>query len=262
MGAIPGIGACPHSFPPDSNINCHIDMKVITTLATLIIASGTNALAQESFTRHIQQNEQGKGTVTIDHSPAIDRLVNGLDNRQTDNRETTQTPQTAETHKEKIDKARNEAATKEKKDSTNNTKKDTIRRVERPDTTRHQDKNEPQQTTPRRPETTTDREPDIPVVDMRKKIMRRSYKVTGYRVQAYAGGNTRSDKLRAQQIGEQIKMAYPDVPVYVHFYSPRWICRVGNYRSIEEATRMLGNLRRMGFKQASIVKGKITVQYE
>ena len=51
------------------------------------------------------------------------------------------------------------------------------------------------------------------------------------------------------------------MPVYVHFYSPRWICRVGNYRTYEEAHQMLQNLRKLGYNQASIVKGKITVQY-
>jgi hypothetical protein len=102
---------------------------------------------------------------------------------------------------------------------------------------------------------------DIPVVDLRKKVMRKSYKVTGYRVQAFAGGNSRQDKIKAQQIGNNLKMQFPDQPIYVHFYSPRWICRVGNYRSYEEADRMLRAVHKMGYKSASIVRGKITVQY-
>lgn len=99
----------------------------------------------------------------------------------------------------------------------------------------------------------------IPTVDMRKKVMRGSRKVTGYRVQAFAGGNTRADKMKAQQAGNDIKMRFPDQPIYVHFYSPRWICRVGNYRSLGEAEKMLRAVRKMGFKAATIVKGKITV---
>src|SRR3712207_9310542 len=86
---------------------------------------------------------------------------------------------------------------------------------------------------------------------MRKKIMRRSYKVTGYRVQAFAGGNSRQDRIKAEQIGSKIKMKYPDEPVYVHFYSPRWICRIGNYRSFEEANRMLQRVKAMGYRQRS-----------
>lgn len=98
-------------------------------------------------------------------------------------------------------------------------------------------------------------------VDMHKKVIRGGTKVTGYRVQAFAGGNSRQDRLRAEQIGNNIKSHYGNVPVYVHFYSPRWICRVGNYRTYEEAHQMLQKLRALGYNQASIVKGKITVQY-
>lgn len=112
-----------------------------------------------------------------------------------------------------------------------------------------------------RKEETEEAESDIPIVDLRKKVMRNSYKTTGYRVQAFAGGNTRADRQRAEQIGNEIKMKFPDQPIYVHFYSPRWICRVGNYRTYEEAHQMLQAIQDMGHKQASIVKGKITVQY-
>ncbi|MBR5440977.1 MAG: SPOR domain-containing protein [Prevotella sp.] len=98
-------------------------------------------------------------------------------------------------------------------------------------------------------------------VDMSKKVMRNSHKVTGFRVQAFAGGNTREDKRKAEEARDKIKRAYPSEPVYVHFYSPRWICRVGNYRTQEEANRMLRNIRNLGYRQAVVVKGKITVQY-
>lgn len=87
------------------------------------------------------------------------------------------------------------------------------------------------------------------------------HKVMGYRVQAFAGGNSRKDRQMAEQIRNNIKAHYANVPVYVHFYSPRWICRVGNYRTYEEAHQMMVNLQKLGYKQASIVKGKITVQY-
>ena len=92
--------------------------------------------------------------------------------------------------------------------------------------------------------------------------MRGGYKVNGYRVQAFAGGNQRKDRQKAEQVGNTINANYPDTPVYVHFYSPRWICRVGNYRTYEEAHEMLMNIRnKLGISGASIVKGKITVPY-
>ena len=106
------------------------------------------------------------------------------------------------------------------------------------------------------PDSSTPEEPD-----MSKKVMKNSYKVTGYRVQAFAGGNTRSDRQKAENVGNAIKRRFPEQPIYVHFYSPRWICRVGNFRTYEEAHAMLLEIREMGYKQASIVKGKISVQY-
>ena len=98
-------------------------------------------------------------------------------------------------------------------------------------------------------------------VDMSKKVMRGAQKVNGFRVQAYAGGNTRAAKQAAEAAKNKIKRAYPSEPIYVHFISPRWICRVGNYRTQEEAQRMLSNIKKLGFPQAVIVRGKISVQY-
>ena len=98
------------------------------------------------------------------------------------------------------------------------------------------------------------------VADGRKKVMVGGYKINGYRVQAFAGGNQRRDRQQAEQVGNTIKANFPGEPVYVHFYSPRWICRVGNYRTYEEAHQMLLNIRKLGISGASIVKGKITVQ--
>ncbi len=61
--------------------------------------------------------------------------------------------------------------------------------------------------------------------------------------------------------GNQLKVHFPEQPVYVHFYSPRWICRMGNFRSLAEAQKMLAKVRSLGYRQACLVKGQITVQY-
>ncbi|MBR2015793.1 MAG: SPOR domain-containing protein [Prevotella sp.] len=92
-------------------------------------------------------------------------------------------------------------------------------------------------------------------------VIRKTYKTNGYRVQVFAGGNSRSDRQKAERTGNTIKINFPDEPVYVHFYSPRWICRVGNYRTYEEAHQILTAVKQLGYEQATIVKGKITVQF-
>ncbi len=122
------------------------------------------------------------------------------------------------------------------------------------DSSRHQGKVPPEEATHDTKEDT-----ESPAVDTRKKVMRKSYKVDGYRVQVFAGGNSRNDKIKAQRTGNDIKQSFPELPVYVHFYSPRWICRVGNFRTFEEANNILHQIQEMGYKQACIVSGKITV---
>lgn len=89
----------------------------------------------------------------------------------------------------------------------------------------------------------------------------RTYKTTGYRIQVFAGGNTRRDRQRAEQAKTRLKNLFPEEAVYVHFYSPRWICRVGNYRTYDEALRMKKEIKQMGFESATIVKGQITAYY-
>ena len=97
-------------------------------------------------------------------------------------------------------------------------------------------------------------------IDRSKKIMK-GQKVNGWRVQVFAGGNGRVDRQKAERIGDEIKTLFPNEPVYVHFYSPRWICRMGNYRTYEEAHDVLTKVKSLGYPSAVIVKGKITVFY-
>lgn len=184
-----------------------------------------NASAQ-TYTQRIQHRTAGKGTVTIHQSSDIDQLVNeAILTARTTSPETASATAPTTTNKPTTSALANTA---------------TANAVTSP-------------------ESSTSEPSDMPV-DNTKKIMK-GYKVNGYRVQAFAGGNTRKDRILAEQTGDRIKDSFPEVPVYVHFYSPRWICRVGNYRTYEEAHQMLVSLRNQGFTQATIVKGKITVQY-
>jgi len=188
-------------------------------LLTTLCAGILLNASAQTFTQHVQQQKAGQGTVTIHESQEIDQLVNSVILG------TTATPTKPATPT---------SPTK----SANPTKA----------------------TSPTTPTTTgNDTTPEEDPVDLTKKIRSGGIKVNGYRVQAFAGGNSRKDRQQAESVGNQIKSNYPEVPVYVHFYSPRWICRVGNYRTYEEAHQMLLSLRKMGFTEAIIVKGKITV---
>ena len=185
-------------------------------------------LSAQSYLEHLQQNEQGLGTVSVTQSKEISDLVNGV------------LPPAPVT---KPATAAGNAKEEEKKEE--------------------EKKEEPKERQALRPDMPkTDPEGTGEVeVDMSKKILRGAQKVNGYRVQVYAGGNSREAKQQAEEAGRVVKRAYPSEPIYVHFYSPRWICRMGNYRTLDEANRMLTNVKKLGYKQAVVVKGKITVQY-
>ena len=200
-------------------------MKRIAVIAILTTGCLGGGQAQ-TFLDRLKKPAKDKAVVTVTQDAAIDKLVNG--------------DITAKTTV--VNKKEHAASTKKESAHSASTKKESAHSAS---TT----------TTPPASSSTIE-EPD-----MSNKVMKNSYKVTGYRVQAFAGGNKRDDRQAAENVGNAIKRRFPEQPIYVHFYSPRWICRVGNFRTYEEAHAMLVEIREMGYKQASIVKGKISVQY-
>ena len=88
-------------------------------------------------------------------------------------------------------------------------------------------------------------------------------KARGYRVQVYAGNNSRTARQEANEVAEAVKGEFPDLPVYAFFQPPRWLCRVGDYRSIEEADASMRRLKATGkFKEVSIVREQINIPLE
>ena len=195
---------------------------------TLCIGCICAADAQSSFTQRLQQSKNGEGKITVTQDKAIDELVNGpVVTAPTRTKTTTTQQKPTETQQKTTEKPA------EKKEL------------------------EPKAVAVEHHDTTTIVAPE----EIQKKIMK-GVKVAGYRVQVFAGGNTRNDRMKAERIGSEIKSLFPGVPVYVHFYSPRWICRMGNYRTYEEAHAVLERVKNNGYQSAIIVKGKITVQYQ
>ena len=202
---------------------------------TLCIGCITVADAQSSFTQRLQQSKSGEGKITVTQDKAIDELVNGPAVVPAKPKTNTTTTQPKATEKKEKNK---------EKDNITATNQD--KKTEQPKVVvvEHHDS------------TTIDTAPE----EIQKKVLK-GVKVAGYRVQVFAGGNTRNDRIKAERIGSEIKGLFPGVPVYVHFYSPRWICRMGNYRTYEEAHAVLQRVKNNGYQSAIIVKGKITVSY-
>ncbi|MDR2917129.1 MAG: SPOR domain-containing protein [Tannerella sp.] len=72
----------------------------------------------------------------------------------------------------------------------------------------------------------------------------KTYLVTkGYRIQVYSGNNQRTSKDEAFSLQSKIKELYSGIDAYVTYNAPFWKLHVGNYRSFEEASFMLRELR-------------------
>lgn len=88
-------------------------------------------------------------------------------------------------------------------------------------------------------------------------------KTRGFRVQVYAGNNSRAAREAAMYVAEKVKKEFPDMPVYTYFQPPRWLCRVGDFKSIEEAHVAMRKLKLTGeFKETAIVREQINIPIE
>lgn len=208
-------------------------MRQFAVILLLVSGYALQAGAQ-SFLDEVKSRKAGEGTVTVTQSKDIDELVNNARLVRSASSSSGQTQNTGKEAAAGNTEHRREQGKREQADNTIKEQHNATGGIASPDT---------------------------PSVSTGKKVMLNSRKITGYRIQIFSGGNSREDRQKAESIGSTIKMKYPGLPVYVHFYSPRWICRAGNFRTYQEAESVLKELKSMGYKQACIVKGKITVAY-
>lgn len=91
----------------------------------------------------------------------------------------------------------------------------------------------------------------------------KTIETAGYRIQLYAGNNSRQAKDEAYRVAGIAKRDFPDMEVYTVFQSPRWLCRVGDFRTIEEADAVMRQLQATGdFDNITIIRSKIVIKIE
>lgn len=224
-------------------------MKLRQFVAVFLLAVCFCADANaQTFLNELKEKRQGEGTVTVTQSKEIDELVNSAKLVRTFPAASPAQQNTAATQ-HKANNTSGGEVTHETRNAANNAAEPKRETAKEP---AHEQRHTAK---------TSEKKEEIPAVNTSKKVMRGSRKVTGYRIQAYSGGNSRADRQKAENIGSAIKLRFPEQPIYVHFYSPRWICRVGNFRTYQEANTVLKEIKSMGYTQACIVKGKIDVGY-
>lgn len=85
---------------------------------------------------------------------------------------------------------------------------------------------------------------------------------SGWRVRFYMGGSSRAEKENAQAAGRAFKSRFPDVPVYMHFMSPHWVCVAGDFLTRAEAEAFIHRARSVPGVRASsmsVIKSKVKV---
>ncbi len=86
--------------------------------------------------------------------------------------------------------------------------------------------------------------------------------VNGFRIRIHSGNQQSVSKNRCYSIEARIREQQPDLPTYVTFKTPNWRISVGDFRTSEEASAMLAQLRREFpefSKEMFIVKEKINL---
>lgn len=224
---------------------------------------------QHSFLHSLQKKEAGQGTVNVHQSDDISRLVNGTPagTKKTAARTTaakTTEKQAAGRQQDKTavhrkDSSRHAPSVKEKQKSETEKSReaeirkelDSLRAREAAERKREVEVEQPRQTEADRQREKRDRYNAFVRAPKRR--------VRGFRVQVYAGDNTRSARQKAQSIAVQVKNYFPELAVYAHFVSPRWVCRVGDFKTYGEAQTYLRKIRAKKYREALIVKTTILV---
>ena len=265
-------------------------MRILTILCLAFVALAADA---QTITDALRRDQKGQGKVVVNQSADIERLVNNRQPQTTTTQQATkpvekttnnqqsvkttsaqQQPKTTPAQQQqsvKVTPAQQQQSVKTTQTQVKPQENIQDRTAEKPQemqTTQPERTQQPpaartqtEQRVTERPVTSYTHDTDATAVNTNKKIMRHSYKTTGYRIQVFTGGNTRADRTKCEQIGARLKATFPDQPIYVHFYSPSWKCRVGNFTSMSDAKALLKQIRKMGYNQACLVKGTINVQY-
>ena len=192
-------------------------MTRIGGLLIVFILTSVYATAQ-TFTDHARKQNNGGGRLTVVQDTELDNIVNNKRGKTT---QTTQTAKKAEAKPAKKADVASDDVQKKNKASDKPTANTAIPATKPASTVR----------------SSSSRQGNYYVARQRVASQ-------GYRIQIYTGGNSRNDKNEAQQMRVKCQKQFPELSAYVHFLSPHWVCRVGDFNTREEAARYVTRLRK------------------
>ena len=200
-------------------------MKKLTLILLAVFAITLSAMAQTPFTQHVRTQRAGEGKVRIIQDSIIEKVVNQ--------------PMTGKTAKPGKTTGKTDKTTTKPKDDTA-THHDNA--AAKHDNTEH--------------ENADDNETNKHVGSAKTTTM------TAYRIQIFSGSNSHQDKQKAYDLAAKCKEKFPELSVYTKFVSPRWVCRVGDFKNLADAQNYASKIRAAHFtREVRIVKTTIRVKH-
>lgn len=200
------------------------DVKKLTLILLAVFAITLSAMAQTPFTQHVRTQRAGEGKVRIIQDSIIEKVVNQ--------------PMTGKTAKPGKTTGKTDKTTTKPKDDTA-THHDNA--AAKHDNTEH--------------ENADDNETNKHVGSAKTTTM------TAYRIQIFSGSNSHQDKQKAYDLAAKCKEKFPELSVYTKFVSPRWVCRVGDFKNLADAQNYASKIRAAHFtREVRIVKTTIRVK--
>lgn len=200
------------------------DVKKLTLILLAVFAITLSAMAQTPFTQHVRTQRAGEGKVRIIQDSIIEKVVNQ--------------PMTGKTAKPGKTTGKTDKTTTKPKDDTA-THHDNA--AAKHDNTEH--------------DNADDNETNKHVGSAKTTTM------TAYRIQIFSGSNSHQDKQKAYDLAAKCKEKFPELSVYTKFVSPRWVCRVGDFKNLADAQNYASKIRAAHFtREVRIVKTTIRVK--
>ena len=200
------------------------DVKKLTLILLAVFAITLSAMAQTPFTQHVRTQRAGEGKVRIIQDSIIEKVVNQ--------------PMTGKTAKPGKTTGKTDKTTTKPKDDTA-THHDNA--AAKHDHTEH--------------ENADDNDTNKHVGSAKTTTM------TAYRIQIFSGSNSHQDKQKAYDLAAKCKEKFPELSVYTKFVSPRWVCRVGDFKNLADAQNYASKIRAAHFtREVRIVKTTIRVK--
>lgn len=235
-------------------------MKSLIALLSLYFLPSLSLLAQSTYTGHLRTAQEGKGTVVVIQSDAIEQVVNNTPKSK--GQATTAKGQTA-TAKGQNGKQPEHPTQKSQSSGAPSSAqhKGQAGGASHPATegAQHTLSASGGHTAEGSAHNASASHPASPTKHYEERAR---HKAQGYRICIFTGGNSRADKNKAIQMGNKCRAKFGELAVYPSFIAPRWVTYVGDFRTHQEAQKYVALIRRARISyEVRVVRSEVNLPY-